>query len=149
VKRFSLLKKKISTVSTACDSGSGRWHRSIASSSCSGDDPPIAAGTAGQFECRQAQEKKLSFCCIVFCAKKTITLFSFFLSNIELVLLMEEKKKKALNIMTMRKGLYNFPAVSYFSSCWLCAGNKREKLWQEFFSDPSQWWDNRFKKVGQ
>jgi pentatricopeptide repeat protein len=26
------------------------------------------------------------------------------------------------------------------------AGNKREKLWQEFFSDPSQWWDNRFEK---
>jgi hypothetical protein len=25
-------------------------------------------------------------------------------------------------------------------------GNKREKLWQEFFSDPSQWWDNRFGK---
>jgi hypothetical protein len=25
----------------------------------------------------------------------------------------------------------------------------REKLWQEFFSDPSQWWDNRFKKVGE
>jgi pentatricopeptide repeat protein len=25
-------------------------------------------------------------------------------------------------------------------------GNKREKLWQEFFSDPSQWWDNRFEK---
>jgi hypothetical protein len=68
-------------------------------------------------------------------------------SNIELVLL--RKKKKPPNIMTMRKGLYDFPAVSYFSSCWLCAGNKREKLWQEFFSDPSQWWDNRFKKVGE
>jgi hypothetical protein len=68
-----------STVSTACNSGSDRWHRSIASSSsssssCSRDDPPIAAGTAGQFECRQAR-KKVSFCCIVFCAKKTITLF--------------------------------------------------------------------------
>jgi hypothetical protein len=68
-------------------------------------------------------------------------------SNFGLVLLSE--KKKGLNIMTMSKGLYDFPAVSYFSSCWLCAGNKREKLWQEFFSDPSQWWDNRFGKVGE
>jgi hypothetical protein len=82
----------------------------------------------------------------MFCAKKTITLFvciqtsNWFCSG---------KKKKGLNIMTMRKGLYDFPAVSYFSSCWLCAGNKREKLWQEFFSDPSQWWDNRFEKVGE
>jgi len=22
-----------------------------------------------------------------------------------------------------------------------------EKLWREFFSDPSQWWDNRTEKV--
>jgi hypothetical protein len=24
---------------------------------------------------------------------------------------------------------------------------KKEKLWQEFFSDPSQWWDHRSDKV--
>ncbi len=71
VKRFSLLKKKkISTVSTACDSGSGRWHRSIASSSCSGDDPPIAAGTADQFECRQAEEKRYLFVALCFVQRK-------------------------------------------------------------------------------
>jgi hypothetical protein len=29
------------------------------------------------------------------------------------------------------------------------AGQKRivEKLWREFFSDPSQWWDHRSEKV--
>jgi hypothetical protein len=33
---------------------------------------------------------------------------------------------------------------------WLLADNQRrivEKLWQEFFSDPSQWWDHRLEKV--
>jgi hypothetical protein len=24
---------------------------------------------------------------------------------------------------------------------------QREKLWREFFSDPSQWWDHRTEKV--
>jgi hypothetical protein len=24
---------------------------------------------------------------------------------------------------------------------------QREKLWRKFFSDPSQWWDNRPEKV--
>jgi hypothetical protein len=145
VKRFSLLKKKISTVSTACDSGSGRWHRSIASSSYSGDDPPIAAGTADQFECRQAEEKRYLFVALCFVQRKPSLCLCAFKHRIGSA----QGKKKGLNIMTMRKGLYDFPAVSYFSSCWLCAGNKREKLWQEFFSDPSQWWDNRFEKVGE
>jgi pentatricopeptide repeat protein len=27
------------------------------------------------------------------------------------------------------------------------AASKRETLWQEFFSDPSQWWDGRSEKV--
>ncbi|CAM6062089.1 unnamed protein product [Sphagnum tenellum] len=27
------------------------------------------------------------------------------------------------------------------------AAGKKEKLWQEFFSDPSQWWDHRSDKV--
>ncbi len=26
-------------------------------------------------------------------------------------------------------------------------GGQREKLWREFFSDPSQWWDHRAEKV--
>jgi hypothetical protein len=82
----------------------------------------------------------------MFCAKKIITLFVYIQTSNWFC---SGEKKKGLNIMTMRKGLYDFPAVSYFSSCWLCAGNKREKLWQEFFSDPSQWWDNRFEKVGE
>jgi hypothetical protein len=32
---------------------------------------------------------------------------------------------------------------------WSVAGQKRviEKLWQEFFLDPSQWWDHRSEKV--
>jgi hypothetical protein len=83
VKRFSLLKKKISTVSTACDSGSGLWYRSIASSSsssssCSGDDPPIAAGTADQFECRQAQEKRYLFFALCFVQIKPSLCFCAF-----------------------------------------------------------------------
>jgi hypothetical protein len=96
VKRFSLLKKKISTVSTACDSGSDRWYRSIASSSssssCSGDDPPIAAGTAGQFECRQAQEKRYLFVALCFVQRKHHSVFVH--SNIELVLLRGKRKEK-------------------------------------------------------
>jgi hypothetical protein len=30
-------------------------------------------------------------------------------------------------------------------------GQKRsiEKLWREFFSDPSQWWDHRSEKVAK
>jgi hypothetical protein len=28
----------------------------------------------------------------------------------------------------------------------VCAGQK-EKLWQAFFSDPSQWWDHRLEKL--
>ncbi len=33
--------------------------------------------------------------------------------------------------------------------CGLMADQKRivEKLWQEFFADPSQWWDHRPEKV--
>jgi hypothetical protein len=31
---------------------------------------------------------------------------------------------------------------------WLCAVQK-ERLWQEFFSDPSQWWDHRLEKVNE
>jgi hypothetical protein len=31
----------------------------------------------------------------------------------------------------------------------VCAvpGGEREKLWRDFFSDPSQWWDHRPEKV--
>jgi hypothetical protein len=29
----------------------------------------------------------------------------------------------------------------------IVCGGQREKLWQEFFSDPSQWWDHRSGKV--
>jgi hypothetical protein len=28
-------------------------------------------------------------------------------------------------------------------------GGQREKLWREFFSDPSQWWDHRSEKVSE
>ncbi len=32
---------------------------------------------------------------------------------------------------------------------WFLAEQRRmiENLWQEFFSDPSQWWDHRLEKV--
>jgi hypothetical protein len=32
--------------------------------------------------------------------------------------------------------------------CAICGG-QREKLWQEFFSDPLQWWDHRSKKASE
>jgi hypothetical protein len=33
----------------------------------------------------------------------------------------------------------------------VCAvpGGEREKLWRDFFSDPSQWWDHRPEKVAE
>jgi hypothetical protein len=37
----------------------------------------------------------------------------------------------------------------FFTSLSVMAGPRRmvEKLWREFFSDPSQWWDHRAEKV--
>jgi hypothetical protein len=47
--------------------------------------------------------------------------------------------------------LAEFCTPIYFFLCVICmAGQKRksvEKLWREFFSDPSQWWDHRSEKV--
>jgi hypothetical protein len=31
--------------------------------------------------------------------------------------------------------------------CTAVHAGQKEKLWREFFSDPSQWWDNRSEKV--
>lgn len=30
---------------------------------------------------------------------------------------------------------------------YAAANAETEKLWNEYFSDPNQWWDNRAKKV--
>jgi hypothetical protein len=34
-------------------------------------------------------------------------------------------------------------------SSFAVPGGQREKLWQEFFMDPSQWWDHRSEKVSE
>jgi hypothetical protein len=38
-------------------------------------------------------------------------------------------------------------ATSWDGKVGMTASTQREKLWREFFSDPSQWWDCRPEKV--
>jgi hypothetical protein len=40
-------------------------------------------------------------------------------------------------------------SFALFSSVHTNPGGHREKLWQELFSDPSQWCDHRLEKVNE
>jgi hypothetical protein len=44
-------------------------------------------------------------------------------------------------------GFYAINVHDLNMSFSLVLGGQREKLWWEFFLDPSQWWDHRPKKV--
>jgi hypothetical protein len=54
-----------------------------------------------------------------------------------------------MNLSMMRNEMEIFFRVFFISSCGFLVGRKRlvERLWREFFSDPSQWWDHRSAKV--
>jgi hypothetical protein len=50
--------------------------------------------------------------------------------------------------------LHDFVEVSMwwffcFNQVAVVPADPKEKLWQEFFSDPSQWWDYRLEKVSE
>jgi hypothetical protein len=45
------------------------------------------------------------------------------------------------------RGFYVIKIHDLKGSVSAVPGGQREKLWREFFSDPSQWWDHRAEKV--
>ncbi len=46
-------------------------------------------------------------------------------------------------------GCYVIKVHDLKGSSFAVPGGQREKLWQDFFMDPSQWWDHRSEKVSE
>ncbi len=46
-----------------------------------------------------------------------------------------------------RRGFHRIKVHDLTGSISAVAGGHREKLWREFFLNPSQWWDHRSEKV--
>jgi hypothetical protein len=45
-----------------------------------------------------------------------------------------------------RRGFHRIKVHDLIGSISAVAGGHREKLWREFFLNPSQWWDHRSEK---